>query len=350
MNDDTNKNVEVNPSEGIQDNFKIETTPVVAAKPVDEGNVTQTVVEANDKVEALVEGAPLESTSGEEVLVENSEANVVSETVITADINTEVEEVKQEVMVGTIDEVSISVDSESFNAISDNEIGENSVFKKPSTNTENVSMKEGQEHVTERKKFPFFMVLVFILFIVAAFYIEDISNWVKEYKESKNPTTDEVENTNNGENEEEVVGEVAKELTLTEIKEAMDNSTDVINFEKEKNIEITVIVEENKITYTTTNYIDPAATNTTFKVEYIFANNSLMADCDMNNSTFGRQMSIFLVKEIAKLQGISAVDIDNYINEKADTNTLDNGFEFISLEDGDTSYKIATNIRVDINK
>ena len=108
------------------------------------------------------------------------------------------------------------------------------------------------------------------------------------------------------------------------------------------------LLEVDKITYTTTNYND--LTGSSFKVEYTFEKNVLYTVVDSYNNDFARQMSIILVKEIAKLQGVTSTDIDKYVLEKADTNKIDNGFEFTVNEDGSAVYKIATDIKVDINK
>ena len=347
MNDDTNKEVSVDPTEGIQDNFKIETKPVEVKEP----EVVQVppVEEAPVVVEQPVESTPVveEDKVEEQVEVVESEANVVSETVIAADINTEVEEETQPVVMGTIDEVSVTVDSESFNTLKEDEISEKSVFKNPTVTSDATSMKEGMDKQPEKKGFPFFMLLIFILVVGAAFFIDDISLWVKEYQASKNKKTETEEKVDTKE-EEEKEEDQAKVLTLTEIDDAVKNSSLLFTFEAEKNIEITPILEANKITYTTTNYID--LTGSAFKVEYVFENNVLTSEVDVANSDFGYQMSIIIVKEIAKLQGLTSTEIDNYVLEKAETNTLDNGFEFIKNEDGSSTYKIATNVKVDINK
>lgn len=360
MNDDTNKEVSVNPVEGIQDNFKIETKPVevkqpeVVEQPAPEVVLSETVVDTpvvEVTSENAVEVTPkaVEETKTEEVVVENT-APIVSETVISADVNTEVKN-DATVLVGTIDEVSVTVDSNSFNTLDENEISDKSVFKNNTTTSENTVMKEGMENQVQKKGFPFFMVFIFILVVFFAFFIDDISVWVKEYKESKSkqPNTEEKEESKeeNKKDEEDKTNQ-ARVLTLSEIDEAMNNSSLLFNFEAEKNIEVTSILEADKITYTTTNYIDVAGS--AFKVEYTLENNILVAVADSSNSDFARQMSIILVKEIAKLQGVTSTDIDRYVLEKCDTNKIDNGFEFIKNEDGSSAYKIATNIKVDINK
>ena len=361
MNDDANKEVNATIVEGIQDNFKIETKPIevkqpVAVEPVDSQVAVEApsapveaapVVEpANVVVESVVETAPVEATP----VVEENTAPIVSETVISADVNVEVKD-EVSAAVGTIDEVSVTVDSDLFNSVNDSEISEKSVFKKPETNNTETTMKEGMETQNEKKGFPFFMFIIFILVVFAAFFIDDISVWVKEYRDSKNkqPAVEEKEETKDkDENKTEEKTEQARVLTLTEIDDAMKNSTLLFNFEAEKNIEVTSLLEADKITYTTTNYND--LTGSSFKVEYTFEKNILYTVVDSYNNDFARQMSIILVKEIAKLQGVTSTDIDKYVLEKADTNKIDNGFEFTVNEDGSAVYKIATDIKVDINK
>ena len=364
MNDDTNKEVNATVVEGIQDNFKIETKPVEVKQPVVteqpvvvepvtseevvvpaeapvENVVSEPIVETVPVVDVAVQGAPV---------VEENPAPIVSETVIAADVNTEVKE-EVSTAVGTIDEVSVTVDSDSFNNLNDSEISEKSVFKKPETNNTETTMKEGMENQNEKKGFPFFMLIIFILVVFIAFFIDDISVWVKEYKDSKNkqPAIEEKEESKDKEeNKTEEKTEQARVLTLSEIDEAMKNSTLLFNFEAEKNIEVTSILDVDKITYTTTNYND--LNGSAFKIEYTFEKNILYTVVDSYNNDFARQISIILVKEIAKLQGVTSGDIDKYVLEKADTNKIDNGFEFTVNEDGSAVYKIATNIKVDINK
>ena len=316
MSDDTNKEVAINPEVGIQDNFKIETKPVEVKQPevvetasTDvESTTPETVNEEvpNNEAQVAVEETKIEEsgvdTPVSEVTTEEgaSEANVVSETVIAADVNAEVKE--EVVAVGTIDEVSVTVDSEAFNTLNENEISDKSVFKNPTTNTDATIMKEGMDKQPEKKGFPFFMVFIFALVVFAAFFIDDISIWIKEYRESKNkqPNIEEKEESKDKENDKTPQ---ARLLTLSEIDEAMNNSSLLLAFETEKNVEVTSVLDANKLTYTTTNYIDLAGSS--FKVEYTFENNMLVAVVDSANNDFGREMSIILVKEIAKKTKLS---------------------------------------------
>lgn len=344
MNDETNKNLESNSSDVIRDDFKIEDASKVKPEPKKDDVIassTQSDDVTNQGLDAVVNDDVNEKSEAIEETGNSDEAPAVtSETVISTDVNVTLDEQKNVVNVGSIEEVSVTVDSNLFNNLSESEISKDSVFNKKDDPGLVTGMKEGQEHLNEKKKFPFFMVFVFLIVVVSAFFIDDIVAFIEEYRNQK-------ANVEGKGTVEDSVVEPAKIVSLEEIKTSFENSTEVIDFEKTNSIELTIITNENNISFTTTNYLDPTS-ELTLSVTFELNNNVLMAVCDISNSEFGKQMSIFLVKEIAKLQGVDSSKVDTYINDNLYTLTIDKGFEFTNSEDGNNTYKVATNIKLDI--
>lgn len=350
MNDDTN-NLNVNSTEGIKDDFKIDTTKFADMKKV--GTVeAKEVVEATSGLENAevkaeetnVEVPAEEELTSNEVPAESTqEAVISSETVIEADVNAEIS-TNEEVVVGTIEEVSVAVDSDSFNNLSEAEVSENSVFNKKEAVVEG-SMKEGAE--VEKKGFPFFMILVFIGMVVAAFYIDDIVVAVQKYQDSKKPVVED-DVVKKDENKDNKVK--AKTLTLTEIYNSLSKSKYVIDFETKSNIELSILTEDNNLLFTTTNYLNNSVENSTLDAHFKVENNILSINTTMDNSAFSLEMAIILVKEIAFLQDVTIADLDSYISNNLYTQTIDKGFEFTNSEDGNNFYQIAMNVKLEEEK
>ena len=274
----------------------------------------------------------------------DSEANVVSETVIEADVNNAVsEKTDTENNSSLIEEVSITADSEAFNTLNENEISENSVFnKKNETETTTSTMKEGQEFDNQKKGFPFFMVFVLIAVIVFTFFIDDIVTYFNENYINKKVAEEETEEQKEKEKEPEV-----KSVNLEELKASLEKSEDISNYPTEVSVE----VSENTLTMTT-NPVPPAATPYVqmppLSVNFVLENDVLTAACDANNSGFGLDMSVIIIKEIAKIQEVDNSKIDDFLEDNKFTLTIEKGFELTHSEDGNNVYKIATNIKLNV--
>lgn len=311
MNEDTNKDL----VENVDNNVGV----------VNNGSENVTSNESVVSAPSQIETAP-EVAQAPAVQVE-------SETVIEANVNQEVTE--EVVPQGTIQEVTIEVDSASFNSLSESEVSENSVFNKQEE-VVSTGMKEGQEHVNEKKSFPFFMVFMLVLVIVISFNIDKLELVKEKLKRLKE---DDKIVEKNKEKEESV----AKELTLADIKKAMDASGLVVEFEKIHNIEININVVDNKFILTTTNYLNiPEVSG--FTVEFVHDKHILTANVELSNNEFAKEMTILLIKEIGLLQGIGLKELDNYLKGNLYTTTLDKGFELTNSEDGNNTYRIMTNV------
>ena len=250
---------------------------------------------------------------------------------------------------GTIEEVSIK--AESLNDLDASEISENSVFNKPEVESENKikGIKEGQEELMEKKGSSIPMLIVFVLVIICAFSIDYIVEFFEERKANKN----------SGEVVEEVPGEVdndvsnsdsntdIKTLSLEEIKGALDSSSAIDSYEATNNIVLDVSVNEDNIIFTTSNYLNVEGLEN-LSVTYKYENNVLTATCDRNNSEFGKVITIYLIKEIASLQGVVSDKIDSYIEENLYTNKIDSGFELTNVVDGENIYKVKINYKLNI--
>ena len=336
MSEDTNKELEqvsVN-----NENFTEVVTEKIEDVKVEEPIVqeaTQTVVE----VPVQVEAAPVNPVVTQEVVQPAVETpitpEVTSETVIEADVNHEVEEATQNI-VGTIEEVTVQVDSNAFNTLSESEVSENSIFNKKDEVVAG-GMKEGQEHLNEKKGFPFFMIFALVLVIVIACNVDKIDGILQKIKEKqKEPETKEEEKKEKEE-------KVAKELTLSEIKTALDSSELVVDFEKRHTVELNVVVVDNKLVLTTTDYLNIEEIDS-LVVDFVHANHILTATVEFNTTEFGKEMAILLIKEIGALQGMNSVELDNYLKDNLYTTTLDKGFELTNSEDGNNTYRIMTNV------
>lgn len=307
-----------------------------------DSNVDASVKEENvnveNKVDVSVEASQEQVT---ESVVENAPVEVDNETVIEANVNEEAS-VEDVVTEGTIEEVTVEVDSDSFNTLNETEISENSVFNKVEESSV-TGMKEGQEHLNEKKGFPFFMILMLVLVIVIAFNIDSMGTLVEKVKNLKKQpeVTDEKKKE---EKEENLIG---KDLSLDDIKKALDSSSIVTEFEKTNNIELNSTIVENKLIITTTNYLNiPDVSNLT--VEFVHVNHILTANVELSNSEFGKEMSIILIKEIGSLQEVDSIALDNYLREHLYEATLDMGFELTNSEDGNNTYRIMTNVKFKI--
>ena len=311
MNEDTNKDL----VENVDNNVGV----------VNNGSENVTANESVVSAPSQIETAP--------VVAQAPAAQVESETVIEANVNQEVTE--EVVPQGSIQEVTIEVDSASFNSLSESEVSENSVFNKQEE-VVSTGMKEGQEHVNEKKSFPFFMVFMLVLVIVISFNIDKLELVKEKLKRLKEDDKIVEENKEKEES-------VAKELTLADIKKAMDASGLVVEFEKIHNIEININVVDNKLVLTTTNYLNiPEVSG--FTVEFVHDKHILTANVELSNNEFAKEMTILLIKEIGLLQGIGLTELDNYLKGNLYTTTLDKGFELTNSEDGNNTYHIMTNV------
>ena len=298
-------------------------------------NVDSNVGSVNDGLENVISSdvvsVPTQPGIVAEV-VQDSTPHVSSETVIEANVNQEV--VEEALPQGTIQEVTVQVDSTAFNSLSENEVSENSVFNKKEE-VAPTGMKEGQEHVNEKKGFPFFMVFMLILVVVVSFNIDKM-DIVKEKLKGLKKDNKVVE-------EKEKKEDVAKELTLADIKKAMDASGLVVEFEKINNIEISINVVDDKLILTTTNYLNISEVSG-FTVEFVHDKHILTANVELKDNEFAKEMTILLIREIGSLQGINSLELENYLKESLYTTTLDKGFELTNSEDGNNTYRIMTNV------
>jgi len=292
-------------------------------------------------------------TEGSNNISDNSVSSVSGNVLNNSPVNNDVVENvsnDKQISSGKFEEVSVSVDSDLFNTLNEKEVSENSVFNKKDDNVSNLDisgMKEGQEYLVEKQGFPYFMVIVFVLMILFAFYIGDIFDFVQKYIVKDEVVEENKDNEEEEEKKEEKEEVIVKSLSLKEIKESFENDIQVIDYEKNNNISIDVSISENKLIFTTINFLNVGSLST-LTVEFNYKDDILMAACDVNNSEFGKIITIFLIKEVAVLQGVSSVGLDDFIEKNLYTFTIDKGFELTNSEDGNNTYKILTKIKLNI--
>lgn len=264
--------------------------------------------------------------------VENiaSESNVVSETVVDTDAKEMILE-KEEKQNQTIQEVSVTVEANSLD-VKPEETSEGSVFNKKEEKVSEEPAKLGEDTQT-KKRFPFFMVLFFIILIVIAFNIDKVSIFIKEYINGKEqPIVEE---------NKPVKKEEIKVLTLVEIKKALENSKYITNFETNNSIKIQISTDEEKeLTISTTDYlssgIDPLA------IEYKLDTNVISATCENKVSSYCTDINNFVLIETLKLRGDTNTNILDDIKVAITTATIDkNGFSMTVGDTGVVSYSIS---------
>lgn len=258
-----------------------------------------------------------------------SESNVVSETVVDTDAHEMILE-KEEEKNQTIQEVSVTVEANSLD-IKPEETSEGSIFNKKEEKVAEEPAKLGEDTQT-KKRFPFFMVLFFILLIVIAFNIDKVSVFIKEYISGPEKTEEEPAPTKPTE---------IKVLTLLEIKEALTKSDYIANFETNNSIKVQISTDEEKeLSISTTDYLnsgtDPLA------IEYKLDTNILSATCESKISSYCTDINNFVLIEVLKLRGDTNTNILEDIKAAITTATIDkNGFSMTVGDTGAVSYSIS---------
>ncbi len=250
-----------------------------------------------------------------------SVTNVVSETQI--DTNAKEMVLEKEEEVGAFEEVSVTVDSSSLD-LKPEEINQDSVFNKVvETKEEKVNMGE------EKHKFPFFVVLVFILIIVFAFNLDKVNEYVKQKMAERNGVV-----------EEEVEKKVSI-YSLEDIKTLLDESTYLSEYSRtiESNIDLNIDLSTNKMSLIASDIIANSQTKFERIMEYSVEDKYLVGKCDKNVKDYCNNINTIITYEIATKRSEKITfneilsDIENQKNAYNNINT--------SLDDnGDIIYKI----------
>ena len=128
----------------------------------------------------------------------------------------------------------------------------------------------------------------------------------------------------------------------------MEESDLLFSFAQKHNIKVDVQFDENHLLLTTNNYLNPIDGQKTLQAQYELQNGILSASCDINNTNFCRDMSIILVEEVAVLNGVASENLDKFVQDNLYTMTIDKGFAFSNSEDGNNTYLIATNVKLNV--
>lgn len=303
-----------------------------------EGVGTPQPAVSNDNVVNGVQ-EPIAETGVPEV-AEVSTPSVTSETVISTDVNQVMPETETNATVdasSAIQEVSVNADVDAFNNLKESEISESSVFnKKDDGEAVGTGMKEGQVYDNHKRGTPIFMIIMLVLVIIVAFFVNDIVAFVDNFF---NKPPEEISSPKD---------EQDKTVDLTSISKAMSESDLLFSFAQKHNIKVDVQVEENHLLLTTTNYLNPVADQKSLQAQYDLQNGILSTSCDINNTSFCRDMSIILVEEVAALNGVTSEKLDKFVQDNLYTMTIDKGFAFSNSEDGNNTYLIATNVKLNV--
>lgn len=237
----------------------------------------------------------------------------------------------------TLQEVSVNVDSSSFNKIDENEVSKESVFNQENssstTDKPTTTLKEGEETAKTKKGFPFFMLIIFILFIISPFFLDEIMEYLNNFG-SKNKTPIQEQN-------------IVKIVSLDEIKKALDQSKSINKYMADNNVKINISVNNDKLIVLQKNLFDEQNPND-ISVEFNLKDNVLTAMCNYDNSDFGLEISKIIIKQIALIQGVDSSKVDKYVDNNLYTLTIDKGFELTHSKDGNNIYKIANNVKLAI--
>ncbi|MBR4262538.1 MAG: hypothetical protein IKQ35_04165 [Bacilli bacterium] len=307
----------------------ITTTPVIQAEEEvknDNPAVVDESKEMIDKNKKILSSSPqmVDSSSinvNQETNNISSESNVVSETVIETDLNNQVLEEEQKQ--GTFEEVSLSLDSSSLE-LTDAENDPNSIFNKVD-NTNSNAQAQTAKIGEEKHKFPFFMVLILILLIIAAFNIDTVSSYIKNYL-----------NKNKKEEVKEEVKPKKEEIPLKNILAKLDESSIIDKFETTNNIEVSISLDEtnNKISFVTSNYIK-ISEEETITVTFDKDGTDLVATCTDENMSFCEVVTTATVISISRLEETYTKELEDYLNEYITYGSVSvNGFSEVPTSEG----------------
>ncbi len=331
-------------------------SPVIA--PVEE-NIEETAPVVDEHQEMLDNNKKLVSSSPQAVdtsaidvsFEENtvkSESNVVSETVIDTDLNNAVvEEVQAS---ATFEEVSLTLDSNSLD-LTEEENDPNSIFNRVETKTDNnTPAKMGEE----KHKFPYFMIIIFILLIVAAFNMEVISGFISKY--ILNEPTEEIEPVKK---KEEVPKETENEYILNEpikvsqLLTKLDESKVISTYAAEKNIEINISYDDvnKKLSFLTSNYLNIEGKDN-IDVEYTVEDDSISTEFDDTTKEFNQLIIKAIVLALGDLEGLNKNDyetkvidtIDNLFNDNYKTHIYSVTSSYSTLSDINNTYKVTISL------
>ena len=274
---------------------------------MDDNKVNSDQTTDNKVVNEVNQEVKNDGTSSEQNNVTTS--NVISETVVEANAQETVQEKENVVDSGQLEEISVVADSDSFNNLKETDISPNSVFnKKEDNNNIGTGMKEGEEYDNKKKGFPVFAVIVVIITIVIAFNIETFSGFINNLLNGKN------NNVEKDTNEQVEKDDNEKGISLNEIKDALEKSSNLNDFQQNYDVKIDIQAEGDILSITTTDYINK--NNLKYlTVNYVLKDGVLTAICDFDNSEFGRQMSLYIIEEIAVLQGLERSEVKTFIND-----------------------------------
>ena len=289
---------------------------------VERPNETQEMIDMNKRV---ISASPqmVDSSSiniSQETTNTNSESNIVSETVIDTDLNNLVFEEEQKE--GAFEEVSLTLDNSALD-LNESEINPNSIFNKTEsvneTNQEPVKMGE------EKHNFPFFMVFVFLIVIVLAFNIETVTEYINKFL-----------NKNVGVQEEPKEEPKKKEILLKDIQIKLNDSEVINEFKNDKKVEVSINLDEanNKLSFTTTNYIK-LNNSETLTVIFEKEDTDLVATCTDESIEFCEVVTTATVLSIAKIEGTYNKELENYLKENIVFGAINiNGFTENPISEG----------------
>jgi len=212
MNDDANKKLEKDTV--VSNNEMVEDSKVEVSVP---SNITSEV--ASD-VSGEGVGAISEQVVEEVSLVDGSDDN------------------KKGIVEGSSDikEISVEANSESLDDVV---VSSDSVFNKQDDVVTQSSLKEGQEHLNDKKGFPYGMVIIFVILIICAFFIDNIVGIIEDL--GKDKTKEENEVVEQGNNEESNDGQ-----DINNKEDSQDNNeNDMVNDDSSEDTVNDNIDEEN---------------------------------------------------------------------------------------------------------
>lgn len=281
---------------------------------------------------------------------------VDSETVIGTDVNVSVEEVKEEILTGSIQEVSVNADSVAFNMLSETEVSPNSVFNK-SEEIPKISggMKEGQENNVEQKGFPIFMIIVFVILIIGAFFIDKIVLFAnnifnkEEIVEQSSKKDDDVEEEKNENDKNDEKNQVDfSKLTLNDLDKQMKKE---ISEHSSSNYDVSTVVEKNKYII---NFVGKGEELSDYKlvVELDYKDGVLSSSISVNTSDIDiwnwHYCMGYVVRSVATMHGYSGEELKNGVGllGSVELSLEEDGIRFIDVEGDLLLFAVTLNKKI----
>jgi len=248
-----------------------------------------------------------------------------------------------------MNEVSVIVDSNQFNQLSENEIGANSVFRtKPEVDNNQKGINTVEEEKNTKSKFPVLMIIFFLLLAIATFFIDDISKFIDQ-KMGKPDEEDEVKEpvneNNDGDDKKEENDKPVAYMTMDEIYDAINKSNFSSHF-IDKNYGVTIANINNNLMINFTELDENGQDKMIGQLDGKVENGILVVVG--NNGPLMQEAMVIIVREIALHNGSQNNNLDEYLNNSFTTQKLDEGLEFKVLENGTFEYRVDTSIRLNI--